>query len=155
MSSKINQIFIDISILVEFKKRTRTEFLFGLLAISELELAINPIVLSEYTFYLLAIEGDKSPRSIKENGDIGSILNKDQPEQFLSIFKILQNGNEIIPVYLHMMQEYNLLPNDALILASCKLHNIKALATYDTRDFMKACNAENILLIQDISALNF
>ena len=50
MSSKINQIFIDISILVEFKKRTSTEFLLDLLAIPELELAINPIVLSEYLF---------------------------------------------------------------------------------------------------------
>jgi len=154
MSSNISQIFIDSSILVEFKKRARTELLLDLLAIPELELVINPIVLSEYTFYLLAIEGDKSPRSIKESGAIGSILNRDQPEQFLSIFKILQSGNEIIPVYLQMMQEHNLLPNDALILASCKLHNIKALATYDTTDFSKACISENILLVQNISDID-
>ncbi|MCE7073600.1 PIN domain-containing protein [Dyadobacter sp. CY327] len=154
MSSNTTQIFIDSSLLVEFKKRSKTELLLHLLAIPDLELVINSVVLSEYTFYLLAIEGNKSPRSVKESRDIDNILKKDQPESFISIFKVLPNGNEIIPIYLQMMRDYNLLPNDALILASCKLHNIGALATFDA-DFADACISENIQLIQEISDLGF
>ena len=153
MSSEVTRIFIDSSILVEFKKRSRPELLLQLLASENFELVINSIVLSEYTFYLLAIEGEKSPRSLKESQEIRQILDHDQPENFLSIFKVLQNGNEIIPLYLHMMRQYNLLPNDALILASCKLHNINALATFDRKDFTQACHMENIKLVQDIADL--
>ena len=153
MSSEITRIFVDSSILVEFKKRSRPELLLHFLTFPNLELLVNAIVLSEYTFYLLAIEGEKSPRSVKESQEIRHILDHDQPEEFLSIFKVLQNGNEIIPLYLRMMRRYNLLPNDALILASCKLHNVNALATFDKTDFTQACQMEKIRLIQDISDL--
>jgi len=52
-----------------------------------------------------------------------------------------------------MMSKYNLLPNDALILADCKLNSIDALATYDIRDFSRACKQEEIKLINSISDL--
>ncbi|WAC10920.1 type II toxin-antitoxin system VapC family toxin [Dyadobacter pollutisoli] len=151
--SNSNQIFIDSSILVEFKKHSKPELLLRLLSMPDLELVINPIVLSEYTFYLLAIQGEKSPRSVKESQEIKKILSQDRPEAFLSIFKVLSNGNEIIPKYLELMGTYNLLPNDALILATCKLHGIRKLATFDVTDFTRACSAENIQLIQRVSDL--
>jgi uncharacterized protein len=50
------------------------------------------------------------------------------------------------------MKIYNLLPNDALILATCKLENITILATYDT-DFTKACLEEGIKLISKVEDL--
>jgi len=50
------------------------------------------------------------------------------------------------------MQRYNLLPNDALILASCQLHGIPALASYDP-DFETACAGENVRLVRQISDL--
>jgi predicted nucleic acid-binding protein len=153
MSNSKNQIFIDSSVLVEFKKHSKTELLLHLLSVPDLELVINPIVLSEYTFYLLAIRGQKSPRSVKENNEIEKILNRDKPGPFLSVFKVLQNGNEIIPPYLELMSRYNLLPNDALILATCKLHNIRSIATFDITDFTRACATENIQLVQQISDL--
>jgi predicted nucleic acid-binding protein len=155
MSNSKNQIFIDSSVLVEFKKHSKTELLLHLLSVPDLELVINPIVLSEYTFYLLAIHGQKSPRSVKENNEIEKILNRDEPGPFLSVFKVLQNGNEIIPPYLELMSKYNLLPNDALILATCKLHNIRSIATFDITDFTRACATENIQLVQQISDLKF
>lgn len=151
MSSERQSIFIDSSILVEFKKQSKTDLLLHLLENPNLELVINSIVLSEYTFYLLAIEGEKAPRTIKERGEIQTILERDQPENFLSIFRVLASGNEIVPLYLRMMEKYNLLPNDALILACCKLHGINTLASYDVKDFEKACSIENIRLIQTVA----
>jgi predicted nucleic acid-binding protein len=47
------------------------------------------------------------------------------------------------------MMEYNLLPNDAMILALCKMHSIRALASYDS-DFETACAGEGVLVIQSV-----
>ena len=51
-----------------------------------------------------------------------------------------------------MMRKYNLLPNDALILASCKAQNIAVLGSHDS-DFTAACAAEWIRLISKASDL--
>lgn len=121
----------------------------------ELDLCINSTVLSEYAYYLLAIEGGKSPRSVKEEGNIGAILSRNNPEPFLSLFQIAPFQTEITVTFLEMMSNYNLLPNDALILADCKLNSIDALVTYDIKDFSKACQKEGILLVNSISDLSF
>jgi uncharacterized protein len=47
---------------------------------------------------------------------------------------------------LALMKKHNLLPNDALILASCKIKNIAVLASFDS-DFTDACKKEKIQLI--------
>jgi predicted nucleic acid-binding protein len=46
------------------------------------------------------------------------------------------------------MSKYNLLPNDAIILATCKMHNITKLASYDT-DFIVPCQEEGIELLRE------
>jgi predicted nucleic acid-binding protein len=46
------------------------------------------------------------------------------------------------------MVKYNLLPNDAIILATCKLHAITKLASHD-RDFIIPCKAEGIELLRE------
>ncbi|WP_342086897.1 PIN domain-containing protein [Dyadobacter sp. OTU695] len=126
-----------------------------LLGHPRIEPVVNYTVLSEYTYYLLAIEGHKSPRSIKESGAISETLSLDNPESFLSIFSITPSSKEIIPVFLDMMSRYNLLPNDALILADCKLNNIDALASYDIKDFATACRLESVKLISSIAELSY
>ncbi len=50
------------------------------------------------------------------------------------------------------MQQVVLLPNDALILATCKLNGIDQLASYDA-DFAAACTGEGIQLIQSVADL--
>jgi predicted nucleic acid-binding protein len=46
------------------------------------------------------------------------------------------------------MAKYNLLSNDAIILATCKLHNIPNLASHDS-DFEEACKGEGITLLKE------
>jgi predicted nucleic acid-binding protein len=48
------------------------------------------------------------------------------------------------------MEKYNLLPNDALIMATCKLSNIDWIASYDG-DFESICRDEGIQLIRSVS----
>jgi predicted nucleic acid-binding protein len=44
------------------------------------------------------------------------------------------------------MSKYNLLPNDAIILATCKIHGITELASHDA-DFTIPCGEEGIELL--------
>ena len=50
---------------------------------------------------------------------------------------------------LRLMQQYNLLPNDAMILAHCISSNIQFIASYDS-DFITPCREEGITLINSI-----
>lgn len=154
MSNKNRRIFIDSSILVEFEKQTKTDLLLNLMSDSSLDLLVNCTVLSEYTYYLLAIDGGKSPRAIKEDESISTILTRNDPEPFLSVFQIVGLKPQITATFLENMSKYNLLPNDALILADCKLNAIEALATYDVKDFAKACELEGINLISSVADID-
>ncbi len=44
--------------------------------------------------------------------------------------------------------KYNLLPNDAIILAICKIHGIIQLASHD-KDFVEPCKQEGITLLTE------
>ena len=51
---------------------------------------------------------------------------------------------------LRLMEKYNLLTNDAIILATCKYYNIDKLASLD-KDFEYATQSEGIKLIKNVS----
>ena len=61
-----SRIFLDSSILVEKAKGTKHELFDFLIDNLALEKCINSTVLSEFTYYYLAIEGSTSPRTLKE-----------------------------------------------------------------------------------------
>ena len=50
------------------------------------------------------------------------------------------------------MKHYNLKPNDAFILATCKYYNISYLISLDD-DFQKPCEKEGITLINSAEKL--
>jgi predicted nucleic acid-binding protein len=148
-----NRIFLDSSILVEKAKGTKHELFDYLIENLTLEKCINATVLSEFTYYYLAIQGSSSPQTLKEKQSIPSIIQQNSPLELLETFAYLTDSQDIIVIYLDLMQKYNLLPNDALILATCKIHQILQIASFDTTDFQQACLGENIKLIQAISDL--
>lgn len=108
----------------------------------------------EFTFHLLAIEGGKAPRTLKENRTIQALLRANPPDILLNLFTFLPDSSQTISVYIDLMAKYNLLPNDALILSACVLNNIPFLASYDLTDFENACVGEGIRLISDVSNLD-
>ncbi len=63
----------------------------------------------------------------------------------LAMFEV---GAETVSIAEELMLNYNLLPNDALILATCKYYGIKYLASLDT-DFERVCEAEKVTLINN------
>lgn len=147
-----NKIFLDSSVLIEYRKGTKTDLLESIVANKAFEPVINQVVVSEYLYYHIAIFSGKSPMTIKSAGDIKKYLSMGDPDLFLAQFGWLQDFSTIFKKASHLMQSYNLLPNDALILSACQFHNIKYLASFDS-DYALPCQSENILLISDTTVL--
>lgn len=147
-----SELLLDSSILVEYVKERRIELLDRLLVIPNLKLYIDSTVLSEYTFHWLATKGGKSPRSLQQAKQVRQLVTDIEPINFLKLFTVLPSDDRIVLTYLDLMQRYNLLPNDALIIATAKLHGIAAIASYDA-DFIPACQGEGIQLIREVSDL--
>jgi len=144
-----NKILVDSSLLVEYRKGNHLEILNAMLAEGTCELLISQVVVSEYLFHHLAIVGGKSPRTIKENGDIFPVFEQRKPLPFLELFTWLPDDAAMLHPAVALMAKYNLLPNDALILALCKHHNIPAIASFDP-DFIMPCRGEGIRLLQTV-----
>jgi uncharacterized protein len=140
------KVFIDSSVLIEFENGRNQELLTKLLEKPALNLCLNSVVASEYFYKLLGILAGKSPMSVCESGKINEVLSEHDTLLFLSYFTLLDTPKEAIILSLSFMRTYNLLPNDALILATCKLQNIVVFASLDS-DFTVACRSENIRLI--------
>ncbi len=64
------------------------------------------------------------------------------------MFQFLFNDKSLFELVPKLMIKYNLLPNDAIILATCKIHDIKQLASHDT-DFIIPCKEEGIELLRE------
>ena len=97
----------------------------------------------------MAIEANTSPLTAKVKGEVAKIIASKNPEEFITEFSMI-DGNESTPAMAaNFMGNYNLLPNDALILSVWKLHQIPALASYDP-DFEDACRGGNIVLLKNI-----
>ncbi|MEM0992198.1 MAG: twitching motility protein PilT, partial [Bacteroidota bacterium] len=67
-----NRIFLDSSILIEYRKGIKVALLDQLIQHSnDLDLCMSETVSSEYLFHLLALFGQKSPLALKESKTIG------------------------------------------------------------------------------------
>ena len=145
-----NRIFLDSSMLIEYHKGRQLELLNELMFDIRFELYFSQTVVSEFLFHLLAIEGGKSPMSVKMSKQIPKIL---EATAALDIFKplsYLDDNRDILPTGVELMIKYNLLPNDALILSICKQHGVGAVASHDS-DFEAACAGENLILLQNVA----
>jgi len=127
----------------------------GELDLSELRskytLYSNAIVFSEvFMVYLKAITGKKS-YELKRNPEL-VVEKKDELEELFMLFEIfeeLEINKEIRNMAYEFVKKYGLLPNDALILATCKFYGIKYLISFDG-DFERACKDEGIVLIDSV-----
>ena len=148
-----NKIFLDSSILVEYVKGAKTDLLDYLLNDANYTLFISQIVVSEFYFHALAAYGNKAPLTLKTSKLIGGVMHLHQPQQFLRIFDFLIDDFNFIDASANLMERYNLLPNDALIIANCHHHGIQYIASYDINDLEPVCKGENMILISSIADL--
>jgi uncharacterized protein len=152
--STINEIFVDSCILIEYVKGNQVEFLDRLLDNPNNQLFINSIVVSEFLFHYLAFKGEKAPLSVKQSLKIKSVLEQDSNYlRFMRIFSSVTMHDSYINDSVHLMKMHNLLPNDALILATFLHHQFDYLATFDS-DLITAGIAENLSVLSKIQELN-
>lgn len=150
----ISKIFLDSSVLIEAIKGTEAKFYRTLIQDKSLTCCTNEIVFSEYVYHAMALYGGASPLTLKNKKAINGIISS-QSGYFSALqdFEFLGSSGEMLSIALTFMRQYNILPNDALILATCKVHNIAKLASHD-KDFILPCEKENIESITQENYLN-
>ena len=102
-----NKIFLDSSILVEYRKGVQTDLLEGIIANEAFELLINQVVVSEYLYYHIAIFSGKSPMTIKSAKEIKKYLSMGDPDGFLTQFGWLNDFPLLHRKASYFMQTYN------------------------------------------------
>jgi predicted nucleic acid-binding protein len=100
------------------------------------------------TFHYLALAGNKAPLTLKVNKEIGTYLNDGFLESSLSELQKTENNASLSEIF-RLMKEYNLLPNDAIILADTINLGIKYIATFD-KDLIESSKVENIVVIDSL-----
>ena len=73
-------------------------------------------------------------------------------KKLFNTFLNLKISSEVENLMFDLIESYNLKPNDALILATCKHYNIKYLISLD-EDFKEPCEKEGIILINSVEKL--
>ncbi|MEA2043311.1 MAG: PIN domain-containing protein [Bacteroidota bacterium] len=126
----MKKYFVDSNIIIESCKRNLTAI--DILSKYEKDsfTYINPIVVSEVSYILKK----KLKYSIK------------QIEPILNEFSILPVDKQVVTIAYDYMHKYNMKPNDAMIAATCKYHEIPNILTMDN-DFEQVCTNENITLL--------
>jgi predicted nucleic acid-binding protein len=74
-------------------------------------------------------------------------------DYFLLNFTIIPVTEKILKIAKMVIKEYGLLPNDAIILATCKDYGVKYLISIDREDFTIPCEKEGIVLIDSVEKL--
>ncbi len=151
MTSKA--IFVDSSVLIEGEKGNRPELILALTQRPGLPLFISSVVVSEYLFHFLAMHTKVSPRTVKERGQIGVVLQGNSNYKAFTQFELVDVAPKDLSSVASLMADYNLLPNDALIVATCLSRDIGGLASFDP-DFSDVCAAKGLALIDSPEALD-
>lgn len=144
-------IFVDSSVLIEYIKGNRLD-LYEALIEQEHNLFTNQVGVSEYLFHFIAVSAQKSPLSVKESGKIAEVFGKRNPFDMMPDIKHLDHNQEIAFKAFEIMKQYNMLPNDAIIVATCDFFKIDNLATFD-EDFDAPCKDFGIRIIKDTENL--
>ena len=126
-------VFVDSSVFLKILEGEETAKKLFVSLYQKEKLYRNAIVYSEVIYvWIKLVTGKKSfelkkmPDSVREIcSEIGNI------KAFLDLAKSLPLSAEIEDLAEEMIQKYGLLPNDALIAATCKHYGIKKIATFD------------------------
>ncbi len=151
------KIFIDSNIFIEyFKDNPEAVKLFeSVFRITDVKLYINEIVYSEVTYVFIKTVSGKSYYELKKNKRLVVQHGSNFLNIFLPIFKyvkFLMINEDIIRLANEYIIKYGLLPNDALILATCKFYEMEFLLSLD-EDFQEPCKKEKFSLISNIRLL--
>ncbi|AAB90920.1 type II toxin-antitoxin system VapC family toxin [Archaeoglobus fulgidus] len=140
------KVFFDTSFFVEyFRGNENARRIYEELKNYEYFTSLN--VVEETTYILMKftasdfVKLEKHYEVIKKLKEDSNVYEKSLKNAKLFYSSILHDGFQILPLpswdlVLEIMERYRLLPNDALIAATCKHYGIKKIATFD-EDFRR------------------
>ena len=131
------QIFIDTNVIIELLRgKENVVSFFRKVESGEIHGLTNKVVFLETIHVYLILKTDEGPKTLRKRAEIVKNVNL---EPVLKVFEII----DILPVdkvneeqIVEFIRQYGLLPNDALIAATCRHYGIKKIATFD-EDFKK------------------
>ncbi len=126
----MNGVFIDSSVFLDFlegKEKAKTL----LEEYSGLEGCINDIVFSEVLFVYIKAETGKKSYELKKQPALVKSVELNDIVELLGRYRTLDVGEAVKSEAEGLIKKYGLLPNDALIAATCKHYDINKIATFD------------------------
>ena len=141
----MNGVFIDSSVFLDFLEgKEKAKIL--LEEYSGLEGCINDIVFSEVLFVYIKAETEKKSYELKKQPELVKSVELNDIMELLGRYRTLDIGEAVKSGTEGLIKKYGLLPNDALIAATCKHYGIKKIATFDPDfkrgDFLEVVTAE-------------
>ena len=153
MTSGKFRFFIDSNVILDYFYGDDTAREIIEIADSNGEIFINGIVLTEVSIrYLKDVTGERS-YTLKHRSELVKNVDKSPLYAVLGRFLYLPDNVLIGEDAVTLMDIYGLLPNDAIILATCRFYGINYLISFDS-DFKKACEEEGITLVNSKEKLN-
>ncbi len=138
----MRHILVDTSVIVEYLKgNPKAVYLISELLKGDNILFINPAVFSEVVYVMMGYYSGKAPKTIKGKSE-------KLPKELDIVFRVLSDyafaeiTRQTIEIAGNLIRKYAMLPNDALILATCIEHGF-ALATLD-EDFFEPAKSERV-----------
>lgn len=107
------------------------------------EIFINGIILTEVSIRYLKDETNKRSYTLKHKPELIKNVDKSPLYAILGKFLYLPDNVLIGEDAVTLMDIYGLLPNDAIILATCKFYGIKYMISFDS-DFRGACKKREL-----------
>ncbi len=145
----MNGVFIDSNIIIfHLAGDENVKRIMKLCEEGEISGYINDVVLSEVIYSFLRVKTGLKASKIKRNPHILEKIDLSYIRDLFEIFSFLEINREISTMIFDIIKEYKLLPNDALIAATCKYYGIKKIATFDEDfkrvDFLEVINPSKL-----------
>ncbi|MEM1670820.1 MAG: type II toxin-antitoxin system VapC family toxin [Archaeoglobaceae archaeon] len=133
----MNGVFVDTNVLIRhLSGDKRAKKVVEKVEMGEIDGYINQVVVSELIHVYLRLFTGRNSAYLKKNPEVIKAVNLEPVYDLLNIFNELSSSEIISRVSKELIMKYGLLPNDALIAATCKHYGIRKIATFD-EDFKR------------------
>ena len=132
----MSSAFIDTNVIVKyFAGFEEARRLLEPVLAGELEGYINVVVYSEVLFTVLRLLTGRNAYRLKGDPGLVSRVAREKLRDYFEFLEVyfheLEVTSEVKRLAFEVMRDYGLLPNDALIAATCRYYGIETVVTFD------------------------
>ena len=133
----MERVFIDTNAIIElFRNNEGVREFFRKVEDGEIAGLANVVVFLETLHVYAILKTDQGPMNLKKRPSMLKSIDLSPVLRFFTILKILPVNSISMEDIVEIIGEYGLLPNDALIAATCRHYGIRKIATFD-EDFRR------------------